>query len=502
MRPIRRVHPFFWDLGATSTTEILVLASGVFVVSLFGRLLGPLALGQYLLLRRVVSWIQSGTQLGLGVALPRYVAQSYQRRELEPLTYFVGATLCLGVMAMAVLVILILGRREWAQLFFGTHQMSDLLLPLALLVVGLMAHAAVYGYYRGCLLMGRANTLQVINFGLVPLLSVVLLFRARSVGMIVSAMGICMFAFATAFAISLFVELFHSKLPPLRPFIGQLLQYGLARVPGEFAGAALFALGPVIAAHYSPLSNLSYLLLGLSLLMALSVSVSPLGLVLLSKVSMMLSANRNDEVRIRLEHLIASVLELSIFGGLQIIVFADVLVRAWVGARYLSGLPIIQITLLSVPFYLFFVAIRSAVDAASVVAHNAHNGYIALAVFVVLVFLTVEVAPQQFLLHGIAAALLAGNAVLAWRTTTVTRNLFDLRMPWKQCSIPCVLAVVLGFGSYAIHRWLLPQIGVLGFIGFEISMSTVFLLASLGLGSAWLPYFCRLLFGGLKQANV
>lgn len=51
----RRVHPFLWDFGLTSMAQILVLASGVLIVSFFGRLLGAVALRQHLLLRRVVA---------------------------------------------------------------------------------------------------------------------------------------------------------------------------------------------------------------------------------------------------------------------------------------------------------------------------------------------------------------------------------------------------------------------------------------------------------------
>jgi O-antigen/teichoic acid export membrane protein len=491
----RRIHPFLWDVGLSSITQILVLACGVLIVSLFGRLLGAVALGQYLLLRRVAAWIQSGTQLGLGVALPRYVALSSHRGDSDRLAYFVAAALCLGGVAGAASVILLLGRIELARLFFGTEQMSNLILPLALLILGLTAHVAVYGYYRGCLLMGRANALETINFALAPIVSVIVLFRTHSVGLIVCVMGLSMLISGILFAMPRFAELLHLKQPPLRPFARELLQYGIARVPGEFAGGALFALGPVIASHYRPLSDVSRLLLGLSLLMALSVSVTPLGTVLLSKVSMMLARNRVEEVRIRLEELVAAVLELSVFGCLQMIVFADVLVRAWVGSAYLAGLGVIQITLMSVPFYLYFVAIRSAIDAASVVAHNAHNGYLALAVFLAITFLAVKAAPSEFVLHSIAGALLAGNVVLAWRTTQVARNLFHMRIPWKECLIPLVLAITLGSGSYAIHRWLLSQIGLVGLVGIETLMTAVFLFASNAVGSMWLPSFLKLLFG-------
>jgi len=418
------------------------------------------------------------------------------------MAYFAGATLSMGAVSGVVLGILLLRRSDFAQVFFGSKQMSDLILPIGLLIVGLTFHLAVYGYYRGCLLMGRANALEMTNFALAPIITVVVLFRTHSVVLIVSVMALSMVVSAVAFGTPLFRGMSQVKLSSLRPAVREMLRYGVARVPGEFAGSALFALGPVIATHYLPLSEVSRLLLGLSLLMAISVSVTPLGTVLLSKVSMMLAKRRDEEVRIRLEQLIAAVLDLSVFGCLQVIAFADVLIRTWVGPDYLAGLGVIQLTLLSIPFYLYFVAIRSAIDAASVGAHNAHNGYFALGVFLALTFLAVKAAPSQFLLHGIALALVAGNVVLAWLTTRVARDLFNLRIPWKECALPFLVALVLGLVSYAIRHQLLRNASLGTFMGIEALMTGTFLWASVIAGARWLPSFWNLLFeGGLKKVE-
>ena len=127
--------------------------------------------------------------------------------------------------------------------------------------------------------------------------------------------------------------------------------------------------------------------------------------------------------------------------------------RAGVGKEYLSGIAVIQITLLSIPFYLFFVALRSAIDAASVIAYNAHNGYVALAVFLSCPGLAVEFAPRGLLLHSIAAALMVANAVLARRTSSVAAKLLNLRIPWRECALPTLSAIMLGV-AYLLHKGL------------------------------------------------
>ena len=470
-----------------------MLVAGLVVVSLVGRWMGAVAVGEYLLVRRVATWISSGAQLGLGVALPRYVAKAVGQKTSDQLGYLAGALLILLGVAGTAGALLLLGRALFAQWFFGSPQASDLIWPLIWLLLGLSAHAGVYGFYRGRLAMHWANALQIINIALVPVVSVALLYRSRPIAFIVSVNGATMPAVCFLLLLPLSREFASAELPRLLPLARELLRYGSARVPGEFAGSALFALGPVIAAHYVPLSEVSRLLLGLGLLMAVSVSVAPIGTVLLSKITMMIARNKLEEVRLRLEKFLAGIIELSVFVCLQLVVFADVLIRVWVGKEYLTGIAVIQITLLSIPFYLFFVALRSAIDAVSVVAYNAHNGYVALAVFLAGSGLAVEFAPRSLLLHSIAGALMAANAVLAWRTSSVAAKLLNLHIPWRECALPTLSAVVLGMVTYWLHRNLGPQPGVVSVVLIEVGMCVAFLGLSRLLGSNWLSYFYKLL---------
>jgi len=333
----------------------------------------------------------------------------------------------------------------------------------------------------------------VVNIAAVPVVSVASLYRSRPIAYIISVNGATMLAFSLLLLLPLSREFSSIKLPRLLPRVRELLSYGSARVPGEFAGSALFALGPVIAAHYVPLSEVSRLLLGLGLLMAVSVSVAPCGTVLLSKITMMIARNQMEDVRLRLEKFLAGIIELSVFVSLQLVVFADVLIRVWVGKEYLTGIAVIQITLLSIPFYLFFVALRSAIDAVSVIAYNAHNGYVALAVFLALSGLAVGLAPRSLLLHSIAGSLMVANAVLAWRTSSVAGKLLNLRIPWRECMLPTLSAIVLGMVAYFVHRRLGVQAGPLSVVLVELVMGVVFLGLTQVLGSTWLSYFYKLL---------
>lgn len=479
------------------------MVEGVLSVSLVGRWLGALAVGEYLLIGRVASWLSSGIQLGIGVALPRYVARVAHHRTSDQLGYLSSGLLCLVGAATIVGSVLLLAPGTFARWLFGSSATVYLVIPLVLLLLGQAVHTAVYGYYRGNLWMQWANGLQVVNMGLLPIVVIVLLYyRHGSVAAIVSVTGA-----ATAISSFLFLlpaaRVFHySDVRDMRPHLRELLRYGIARVPGEFAGSALFALGPVIAAHYLPISEVSGLLLGLGMLIAVAASVTPFGTVLLSKISMMLARGQIQEVRARLEQFVGGVLELSVFVCLQAVVFTDVIVRAWVGPSYLNGVGVIRMTLLSIPFYLFFIAVRSAIDAASVVAHNAHNGYIALAAFLGLSGAAVLLAPRSYLLISIAGALMIANAILAGRTAVVARRLLDLRIPWRLCALPLTLAVSLGIASHVVRLSIGSHLGLAGAILLGLGMSAIFLWICPRLGSTWLNDFVKLLRASRVNAKA
>ncbi len=489
---VRIAHPFLLDVGLTTLTGVLVLISGLFVVSLVGRRMGALAVGEYLLLRRVATWLSSGIQLGLGVALPRYVALSVDEHQADQLEYLFGALLCIMGVATTFGVLLLTEKVFFAQWLFGSPGTVNLVLPLTLVLLGQAAHTAVYGFYRGKLSMHWANALQIANIVLVPVVSIILFYRTRSIAFVLSFNGIAIFAISLLFLLPSLHRLRPEAPSRIVQRLRELLRYGVARVPGDFAGNALFAIGPIVATHYLPLSEVSHLLLGLGLLMAISLSVTPCSTVLLSKISMMIARDQLQEVRSRLEQFIVGILELSVFGCLQAMVFADVIVRVWVGKDYLRGLDVIHLTLLSVPFLLIFVAIRSAIDAATVIAHNAINGSIALVVFLLLSGLVVKFAPVSYLLDGLSSALLVANAVLAWRTTQVAIRLFRLHIPWQQSILPVVTAFLLGGLSYAIHQGPRSPIGLVGILLVELVMTILFLGLSARVGSTWMKYFWQL----------
>ena len=494
----RRSRPVTWDLGLTMMTEFSVLVAGLALVSLIGRLLGPDSLGEYLLLRRVSAWLVAGVLLGIANALPRFVAYSVRKPESERRAYFLVAALCLMTVVSTSGVILYLGRYTFARWLFGSPELASLILPLVLCLEGMAAQTAVYGYYRGILAMGRANAIQFFHFALIPVVVVVLLYPTRSIPLIVGVTGILTVVAASLFAWPVVRWVAAEKLPNLKPFAAEMLWYGISRVPGDFGAAALFAIGPIVAAHYLPMKQVSYLLLGSSMLLVAGYTAGPLSTVLLSKFSMMLGQNQMDDVRQSLEYMMAAVIELSLFISVELIVFADALVHLWVGAQYTPAITLVRLLILAIPPYLFFMALRSGIDALTVKPLNALNVLVALACYLAVLATVLNTVPPAYLLDAIALSMIASMALLGMLTARTFRKLYSLRVPWGRCVPASAIGLLLGVFCLG-GRWLLNFQG--GFIECSLMMllsGGLFVASLFKLRTPWFGFAWNNAFPGRK----
>jgi O-antigen/teichoic acid export membrane protein len=148
----------------------------------------------------------------------------------------------------------------------------------------------------------------------------------------------------------------------------------------------------------------------------------------------------------------SSIVDLSIFLTLQLVVFVDVLLQAWIGPSFLQGIAIIRLLVIGIPFYLFYTALRSPVDAGSVRPLNARNIVVSLMALLIMIALGILVVPREFSLHAIAIFLVLAFALLAYLTRLSLTKLYDVQVHWKESAIPIVCALVLGLLGLAYHK--------------------------------------------------
>jgi O-antigen/teichoic acid export membrane protein len=158
-----------------------------------------------------------------------------------------------------------------------------------------------------------------------------------------------------------------------------LLGYGARRIPGEYAGMILLTVPPVLAAHVAPLREVAWLTAGMYVISVITIAFNPVGVVFLPLLAR-LQKEDLDRARRVVGTLAACALHIAMFVTPQLLLFADVAIRAWLGPDFEGAGGVIRITVFPIALYVFMLVLRSALDAAAVKAYNSRNSAIALAV--------------------------------------------------------------------------------------------------------------------------
>jgi O-antigen/teichoic acid export membrane protein len=489
--PVRRIsfHPALRDLGFVGSSGFLTAIAAMLVIAVVGKAFGPALLGEYLLIRRMAAWLQFAVQIPSGVALPRYVAASPDSPESPKVSYFISALLTACSIGLLLCFVLFIWRDRLSALVFGSSTLSYLVIPLGIFLLGLAVHGAVYGYFQGILRMGWASALQICNLGIVPVLCAVLLRGYHSVSMIVNTIGVAMIVCACVFVVPVVRKRdFLVSRELLKKHGLELFSFGAARVSGEFGLQALLSLPAVIAARFFPISSVAFLLLAGSFLTAAAAATMPLGIILLSRVSRSIAEVGANQLQTRVSYFVSALLELSVFVGLQMIVFADAIVRLWVGPGFLDGIRIIQITIIAVPFYFVYAGLRGIVDAAAIKAYNTRSVYIACAVFFVSVILGTILVPRSHLLEGLAAAGVLGMMVLAGCTLWTVGHLFEMKIGWRGLLPGLAIGVLFGGVSFAFHATLGNQAGAISLLIYETVLALLYILLLMLINAPWVLF--------------
>jgi O-antigen/teichoic acid export membrane protein len=499
------LHPALVDFGLAGGTSFLVAIAAMVVISLVGRTLGPVLLGEYLLIRRMASWLQAGVQLPSGVALPRYLAFSLNEPGSIRLTYFLIALLMGCGISLLLGVILLFWRNAVSHLFLGSTELNHLVCPLALLLFGLAAHIAVFGYYQGTLAMGRASALQLVNLVVVPVLATAMLKREHSIPLIVNAISISMILSACFFALPIFRKLeLAVSAEQLKKQTLELLSYGLTRTLGDVGLQAMLSLPAVVAAHYFPIGSVTFLLLGGSFLALVSAATLPMGFILLSRVSRSIAGLRTSELRLRVTHFTSALMETSAFVCFQLVVFSDAILRLWVGPSFLEGIRVVRIVILAVPFYFFFAGLQNVINAAAVKAYNTRNILVSMGVFVFFITAVGAIVPRDHLLEGFAASAVVGQVALAICTLRTIRRLFQIDINWAQALPSLGLGVILGLLSLFFHQQFLSQANFLLLLIYEAAVVGIYFFLLWIFEFPWARFFVNTMFPPieLKQEVV
>ncbi len=361
----------------TMIMEFVTLAGQLVAYRLAASYLGSVGFSEYALVKRTIALILPAVMLGLGVAIPRYVAvctgESVQR---DRRGYLAAGMLLFGASITVSLVLLNLFKSAVAYLFFGSGNYGYLVAPLSFMIFGLGLHTACYGYFRGRLEMAKANALNLVNQGIVPL--VVFPLYATSTYRLLNGLG----AFWTV--VSLVALLTAGLGGPRSETLArtsELLRYGVRRVFADFFQLAFLTLPATFTAHLYGIQEAGFVAFGTSLLTMVASLFFPVGAVLLPEASQMVGEGNLQALERRTLQVLSasSLISVAVIGG--IFLFGRPMILLYLGSGFVDVVNVVRVMALGVLPYSIYVCLKNVIDALTVKAINSRNMMIAFGLF-------------------------------------------------------------------------------------------------------------------------
>ena len=372
----------FKEVFLTFLTEAIVLVAFLFIYRLIAKQFGPEGLGEYSLVKRVIGFFLPLLMLGIWVGVPRYVAMT--KNQAERSSYLKAGWLVVTTFTFIFLIFVNSFKEYFAKIFFGNISYVDLIMPFSFFLAGSILHTFNYAYLRGKLLVKIFNSLQIINLSLAPL-AILLLFQNITIDKLIGLIGIATFGIAL-FSSLFFIKDFLSNVSKeqFKESFKKLIYYSFPRFPSNFAMAGLMSLGAIFAAHFTSIEEVGYLSVSQQLLGAAGIVLAPLGVILLPKISNLISQEREEIVRENVNFIIVTILYCFIFVSAQSLIFTDVVIEYWLGQEFISALPIMRIVFFSLVFYAFFSVMANILDAIKIKPLNTINIFISLGAFLLM----------------------------------------------------------------------------------------------------------------------
>jgi O-antigen/teichoic acid export membrane protein len=247
-----------------------------------------------------------------------------------------------------------------AELAFGDRHAVRMARALAGFVFATAAYQVTYSIFRGWVMVGWANSLELIVVGALP--CALALVGPRRIDALIWALNVSIILVTVAFAAAHLRDALRAGFTSVRERIPTLLRFGLARAPGDIAIAGLFSLGPLVVVHFSSSTQAGYASIVLSTLNLVSVAAVPLGVLLLPRAAADHALGLARESP-KYGLLWVATLDVSL-GVCGLLIVASPLVMAgWLGHPPPGLVVAQQIAALGIPGYILYLVFRSYLDA-------------------------------------------------------------------------------------------------------------------------------------------
>ncbi|MEO0095777.1 MAG: lipopolysaccharide biosynthesis protein [candidate division WOR-3 bacterium] len=422
------------DIFLTAIVTIVNLISIILTTRLLAQGLGPSEFGLYSLSRNVIKSIITFVTLGMTVALPRYLAFYFKNEDKQKRVIFYGYCSVLSAIAIFFLLAIIFPQMV-SSLLFGNVGSHYLLLGTLFLMIGHGVHLLSYATFRGHLLMNRANVLQFINFGLLPL-GVALFFNKTSAHTVLLLMGIGTIIIALLPFLNYFIKSFGAIHYIKDHAVKELFTYAIPRVPADIGLGLIFLFGPWTAARIGDIKESGFLVISQSLLILIGTILDAIGIVALPYFARLSGDTERDKLRASVFILTALAFNAGIFATFQLFIFADWITILWCGKEYIPAIPYMRITVISTGAYAIYVCLRSVIDADELKAINTKNIWISL-------IIGIFVSALSFIIGCGSISLAIGLASAFISLGTLSLIFIHKRFGLKMCDYNLTFSLIL-----------------------------------------------------------
>ncbi len=350
----------------------LVVVGGVFILNgLIARIYGLNVLGEFLLVKRILSSAVGILLIGMSVGLPNYLSRDFDRSLGD------NAFLLFCFITVPLTILFIAGIL-WFKITGFYHEYFWVYIILSL---GISAQFIAYALFRGYMNMLGANVLQLLGTAIIPIFIFTLGLN------LYDAM---FFIGSTILAIMVFAYLSRNKGFNIHDInIAQskiMIKYGLERIPSFASQFILLAGVPLIIAQTVNFESVAYFNSSLSLVRLSLLIVNPIGMVMLPRISNKIASGAKNDVKNILSLFIKAGIIFSVIGTVYCYINANLILKVWLGEVSEIGISILHIVILALPFYTFSGLARSPIDAVSERGYNSLIYGLAAVSMIIIIF--------------------------------------------------------------------------------------------------------------------
>jgi len=314
-----------------------------------------------------------------------------------------------------------------------------------LYIIGIGAQFLSYSIFRGYMNMIGANILQFLCTAVIPIIA---FYYFSNLSKTINQIAIFILIIS-------FLGYFYRMEPAKKPF--ELLRYVSAGLP-------------ILLAKEITSANMALLNAGISIVRLALIFVTPLGMILLPRISHALAQDKKFKVGQGMEILITTTIYFSTIICCIVFLYTEELLILWLGQITTDGILLVKLVILAFPFYSVMGVLRGPIDAGSEKGYNSLI-YVIAALGMLFSFLIFRIAGVNMMIAG-TISFAFGHSVSMLGCLYFSKKLFDVSIKLVQTFTTVVLIVIM-INALALVIGLIFDGPLLQLVVFLISFSVM-----------------------------